>query len=346
MGFAEFLEQLPTEDDAPFSYAGLSELSGISRDEALELAGTWGEWPDERVVALLSRLGGLAEDDALLEFENVFAEALSLDQAHARSLAVNGLAECSDRRILARLSTLLSEDDSEEVRSAVAVALAHFAVMARDGKLQVRDVERLRAALDEALGRPGESLNVRRRALEAIGAFPDDEAAGHIRGAYASAEELLVQSAIFAMGRSSDERWLPEVLRALRSRSAAVRYEAAQALGGIGGESHAEHLEAAIDDDDAQVAIAAAEALARLGGAAARKLLNLAAQSDRSTVAEAALNALEILAEEDVLFEGEPGMLGIVGGELAGRSAVEEPEELGDEFELSDDFGSDRARWN
>ncbi len=345
MGLAEFLEQLPSENDVPFSYAGLSELSGISRDEALELAGTWGEWPYERVAMLLSRLCGLADDDALLEFDNVFTEALSLHHPDARSLAINGLAECSDRRILARLSTLLCEDDSEEVRSSVAVALAHFAVMARDGKLRAREVERLRASLDDALGRPGESLNVRRRVLEAIGAFPDEEAAGHIGDAYASGDELLVQSAIFAMGRSSEGRWLPEVLRELRSRSAAVRYEAAQALGGVGEEGHAEHLEAAIDDGDPKVAVAAVEALARLGGAAARKLLNLAAQSDRSTVAEASSNALQFLAEEGVLFEGEPGMLGIVGGELAGRSEVEEPDEL-DEFELSDDFGSDRARWN
>ena len=110
MGLTEFLEQISSEEEGDtFSFSSLSELSGISRDEVLKLVEIWNTWSDQRVLGLLSRLWGLAEDDALLEFENVFTEALNLTLPEARSIAVNGLTESSDPRVIVRLSKLLSD---------------------------------------------------------------------------------------------------------------------------------------------------------------------------------------------------------------------------------------------
>ncbi len=41
MGLNEFLDTVPNEEGSQFTYAGLSELSGLSTDEALDLAEAW-----------------------------------------------------------------------------------------------------------------------------------------------------------------------------------------------------------------------------------------------------------------------------------------------------------------
>ena len=347
MGLTEFIEQISSEDDGDtFSFSSLSELSGISRDEVLKLAEIWNTWSDQRVLGLVSRLWGLAEDDALLEFENVFTEALNLNLPEARSVAVNGLTESSDPKVIGRISKLLSEDNSEIVRLAAAQALSGFAIMARDEKLRPIDMKRLRISLDHALARPNESPNVRRRVLETIGAFTVDEVILHINRAYTSGDELLVQSALIAMARSSDSRWLPEVTQELKNPSAAVRYEAAQALGRIGDETHADRLKQTINDTDSHVAIASCEALAALGGIAAKELLAVAMQSDRSTLSEAALDAIRFLVEEDAMSGDKEGMFGIFGDEFAEEPISDVFENSGNEFHPFKNLETDSPNWN
>ena len=79
MGLIEFLDNFPESEDQPLSYAALSQLSGISRPEATELALTWEEWTEARRLELIERLTGLQEDHNDLEFEVVFKEGLRLD---------------------------------------------------------------------------------------------------------------------------------------------------------------------------------------------------------------------------------------------------------------------------
>ena len=85
MGLSEFLESAP-EEDGQFTYACLSELSGVSSEEAAILAGEWRNWGEKRMTGFLVRLNGLAEEDALQEFVPVFKEALKSQHAIAREL--------------------------------------------------------------------------------------------------------------------------------------------------------------------------------------------------------------------------------------------------------------------
>ncbi len=99
MGLSEFLESAPDED-GQFTYACLSELSGISSEDAITLAEEWRNWGEKRMANFLVRLDGLAEDDSLLEFLAVFKQALNSQHATARQLAVIGLAECDERWLI------------------------------------------------------------------------------------------------------------------------------------------------------------------------------------------------------------------------------------------------------
>ncbi len=334
MGLSEFLESAPREENEQFTYACLSELSGISAEDAVTLSAEWQKWDEQKMATFLIRLNGLAEEDSLMEFVAVFKQALSSPFATGRKLAIAGLSECDERWMITRLINLMGSDESELVRSEAASAIAKFTALAAEGKLLKRDGDRLNEALLARLNDAGEVDEVRRRALEAAAVFGDKELVTRIRAAYESGEPEEVKSALYSMGRTSDNRWLPEVLEQLKSPDASLRFEAARSLGEIGEEPHVLSLADTLEDDDPVVAAAAAVSMARLGGSAAKKLLEQATESDQTAVAEAARNALKEMNLENILFEDEPGVFGIAPEDV-----------IGDDPDPDDDLGDEEDEW-
>ena len=314
MGLNEFLQQT-ADADAPIQYVALAELSGISSEEASELAEEWEDWPSERVRELLIRLGDLVESDARVEFETVFKTGLHLSDPRARTLALVGLTGCTDRSIIGRVIEILELDEAEEARAAAAVTLTGLCSLACEGKLHQRDGARLQTALAGVIESRDETIAVRRRALEAIAVFPGSQVTRFIEEAAREEELLMRQSALFAMGRTCSLRWLGHVDREMDSPEAAVRYEATLALGQIAGPDHPQHsrhlgqMEAALDDTDLEVQTAAVAALQNIGGEGARGLLLAATKSPEPTVARAAREALGTLRAEDALLDDVSGGL-------------------------------------
>jgi len=320
MGLNEFL-QMTADADAPFAYAALAELSGVSSEEASGLAEEWEDWPVERVRELLVRLGDLVEGDARVEFEAVFKAGLYLADAAARISAVTGLAGCGDRSVIGRMIEILEKDEAEEARASAAMTLTNLCSLACDGKLHPRDGGRLRGALGGVLESRNETTAVRRRALEAIAVFPSIGVDGFIEAAARHEDSLMRQSALYAMGRTCNPRWLGHVIREMDSPEAAIRYEATLALGKIAESDHPQHatqlghLEAMLDDTDLEVQVAAVTALQNIGGEGALGLLRAATGSPEPTVAGAAREALEALRAEEALLDD-------VSGDLAGDAAT------------------------
>jgi hypothetical protein len=315
MSFSEFLAQLPEDETAPFGFAASAQLSGLSPDEADELARTWDEWPPERVRALFERLAGLAEEHTDLEFEVVFKAGLAVADAEVRLVSVTGLSESSDRTLAARFAALLEQDADARVRAAAAASMGTLCAIAAQGKLPGRGGERMRLALLRALEDRSEDAEVHMRALETAALFGGRQVSSLIETAFRSDDKRVRQSAICAMGRTSDARWLPSVLAQLDAVSAALRYEATVALGEIGGENDAVHLAGPLDDSDLDVQLAAVASLERIGGDAATRLLRQALRSPEPSVrdeAQAALDALEI----------EQGLSQPVGPEMRRRGGM------------------------
>ncbi|MBI4220525.1 MAG: HEAT repeat domain-containing protein [Chloroflexi bacterium] len=310
MGLEEFLAKLP-EHDRPAPYRVLAELSAVSDEEAKRLSEIWSAWDPGYLRQLMKRLVSLAEENALYEFDSVFRTGLKDRNASVRAISVAGLAESSDRRLPQHLARLLVEDPSEEVREAAAMGLARFAMAACEGKLIQRDYDRIRHALTFALDRKNETRDVRRRAIEALGVFPLHLTEPYILKAYQSGDRVLQQSALYAMGRSGNRRWLPEISTSLVSESPAVRYEAVTALGFIGEDGDTQLLVGALEDDDLQVRASALIALGRMGGTAARRILKRELRNKNPTLSAAAQEGLEELDMGDPLFGDQPGVLGI-----------------------------------
>ena len=325
MGLNEFLETVPDEEGGQFTYAGLSELSGLSSDDARDLAEEWEEWSEARLVNFLHRVVGLSEDNSLLEFDTVFKQALVIESAPGRKLALAGLAECDDRTLVAPLLKIVKSDSDDGVREDAALALARFAALGVAGKLLKPDVQKLGESLDEILADAREIDGVRRRALEAAATLGSSNVDVLIKAAFDSGDIEEVKSALYSMGLSSDQAWLPQVLQQITNTSPELRFEAARALGEIGEEPHVLQLASLLEDDDPVVAVAAIGSLARIGGDAAMKLIQEGTESEHTIVAEASQAAIREIKMENILFEDEPGIFGMTSQEDEVQ-VVEDPE--------------------
>src|SRR5205823_14859651 len=107
---------------------------------------------------------------------------------YVRVLAIEGLAEDEDFRTSDRLVALLERDPKASVREAAAMSLRHFALLAEWGRLYQPSGRRLRSALLASVANPREESAVRRRPVEATGAFSGDDVREVIERAYAAGD--------------------------------------------------------------------------------------------------------------------------------------------------------------
>ena len=164
-------------------------------------------------------------------------------------------------------------------------------------------------ALLATLTDPAESMHVRARALEsasilgghvtvmgAIDDFFDDDDAG------------FRSTAIYAMGRSLQARFLPTILNETSSDDAEIRYEAARAAGFLGDTEALPVLAELARDEDAEVRQAAINAMGEIGGTAAHRYLRRLAEEASDTEIELIEAAMEdaSIVRDPLLLDDEP----------------------------------------
>lgn len=290
----------------PLAASRLVSLSNLAPEELSPLAKVWPGIAVDRRRSILEELVGLAEDNVELNFDAIFLAALDDADAEVRSSAVRGLWEYEGRDLIEPLVALLHNDAEAMVRAEVALALGRFALRAEFQELRARDAERVESALRQTITNGDEVTEVRARAVEAVSARSVPWVHAVIREAYASPERRLRVSAVHAMGRNCDPRWLPDLLGELTNEDAEMRYEAVGACGAIGDKGCVPHLLPLIEDEDAEVQSAAIDALGQIGGSEAKQALRRALQHPRGHVREAALAALaEVDLEDDSLGPGQ-----------------------------------------
>ncbi len=294
------LSELSYEESA-FRSAGLTPLSGLTPDELVQFDATWAGLSPQRRCAVLARMSELGEHTIELDFIPIFLRCLTDRNDGVREQAARSLWECDDRAVIRPLIMLLDEDRSSSVRAAAATSLGRFAALAAEGKLLWRDGERVQGALLAAIA-TDEEPEVVCRAIESVAPFKSGQVDRVIEDAYVGSDPGLRCSSIYAMGRTSDTRWLPTVLAEMESDDPSVRFEAANACGLLGDESTAPHLISLLMDEDVQVQLAAVEALGSVGGELARRALERCTESEEGSLAEASRTALENLELDDSLL--------------------------------------------
>ncbi|MDP7628294.1 MAG: HEAT repeat domain-containing protein [SAR202 cluster bacterium] len=290
------------DENRPLEHQRLIELSGLDTTEKTELVSSWPNISNDRRMDIVVQLSEIAEQELGFDFSTVFFISLRDQDARIREKAIMALWEVDDRSIIRLLTELLINDPTANVRAAAATSLGKFAMMAQEGKLIPKDHRHIRSSLLTAVQAADETFEVRRRALESVAVFGEPEVDDLIRKTHDSDEVKLKQSAIFAMGRSSEERWLPTVIRDLSDTSPAIRFEAVNAMALIGNQDAVANLIKLLDDEDPEVQIATARALGNIGGNVAKQALSDCLENADEALEEAASEALnEITFDEDPL---------------------------------------------
>jgi HEAT repeat protein len=276
--------------------ASLTFLSDLGSEDRGALRQAWPGLPLERRRDIVSRLAEMAEDNIELDFRHVFLNALDDADPDVRVAAIEGLFEDESRLLLTALLRLVRDDPDEAVREAAAKALARFTFLAHCDKLKGNSDD-LRSTLMKSATNTGEDEDVRRRAVEALGYYTGDtDIEGLIAELYRNGGKG-AESALFAMGRSSDAKWEPIIMHELESKRPAMRFEAARAAGEMALQDALPFLVRMSDDDaDAELRLMALWSLGQIGGRPAREALNRALESPEQSVRDAAQEALDELS--------------------------------------------------
>ncbi len=285
------------DETTPLSIPRLFWLSDLSDEEFAQVAQVWLTLSTARRRAIMSHLVDLSEENTEVDFGRVFRMALSDPDPEVRALAIDGLwYEDQDLQLMRRFFELFEKDPAPEVRARAAIGLGRYFYNACImEQIPLSAVQPAIEALRRAFYDPTEPLEVRRRALEALGNTLEPDLPMMIEQAYADPDERMRVSALFAMGRTGETRWTPYVMEALRSPSPAMRYEAVVAAGEIGIREAVPLLEQLIEEGDAEIQEAAIWALGEIGGPRAREILTEIAQGEDEDLAALADEALEEL---------------------------------------------------
>lgn len=292
---AKLLAELP-DSEKPLVSTKLAYLSDLSSSETKLFRQVWAKITPERQYQILSHLIQISESNPKLDFDNIFGLCLQASDERVRLQAIVGLAATEDASFVRPLIHLMETDEAETVRAAAAVVLGNFALLAELGKLSSTCGAQIYSALIGVLEGEGESVTVKRRALEAVAPFSLPQVEESINQAYHSNDVRLKASAIHAMGRNCDLKWLPIVTKELSNCEVEIRYEAAEACGELEAKEAVPYLISLVDDEVAQVSEAAIRALGKIGGEEAKETLHSLLSSPEETIRKAAKAALAELA--------------------------------------------------
>jgi HEAT repeat protein len=286
----------------PLLSSRLTELSNLNAQELALFEQAWKTIEPKRRRQIIYRLVELAEDNFELDFDDIFKNRLKDEDADVQSKAIEGLWESEETCLIDPLIELLEPESPEKVQATAATALGKFAMLAELEKLRPKHKTRVCRTLLGVIEDTSRSIEIKRRALEAAAPLSLPQMEKAIARAYRSGVPRLKTSAIFAMGKRCDPRWLPILIKELTNADAEIRYEAASACGELGEKETAPYLSKLTTDPDIDVQLAAIQALGKIGGPEAKDSLERCLTDDSEVIQQAAEEALnELGADENPL---------------------------------------------
>lgn len=247
---------------------------------------------EQEKVELLSQLASREEpDESQLDLYSVLMDDPS---GEVRKLAISAVWDAPELRYISPLMDKVEQDPDEEVRARAASVLGiyvHNGVVAMD--LPETELLCIRRFLLETIRDENVSMQVRRMALEAVSFDTDEDVAELIEWAYGHADKEVRMSAVFAMGRSSSERWIDFIVNELDSEDRDLKMEAIGAAGDAFVEEATPKLRGLAMSSDRDVRLQAIWALARTRGPGALEVIELCATETDREVRQAATDAIE-----------------------------------------------------
>lgn len=261
-------------DASTISSAVIYGLSDLGEKELARLSPVWADLPLGYKHRVLRQLVETSEAAFELNFDALAYSTLSDDASLLRAAAID-LLWCNESvSTMRKLMDIARDDTSPEVRAKAFSSLGRFILLGEYGDIPANDA---RKAQDLALAtyrdhhRP---VEIRCRALEALGNSSRAEAEGLIREAYSNGNHMLKVSAIYAMGRTCNKIWRDIVLEELESGDNQIVYEAIQACGTLQLTESVPLIRESISADDREIQLMAIWALGEIGGKRAFEILS------------------------------------------------------------------------
>jgi HEAT repeat protein len=262
------------DETKPFPPGYLHRFSDLVPAQIKAMLKLWPGLSLARKQAFLGDLEELAEADTLVNFDDLARSLLYDPDAPLRTLAVRLLWQCKDPDLAPVFMDLLANDRDGGVRAAAATALGLFIYLGEVDDISPELWHQVEELLIHTAMQASEKL-IQRRALEALGFSSREEVPGMIEAAYARKDPDWKVSAIFAMGKSADNRWSKQVLSNLHADNDEVRSEAIRAAGELGLGSARKILIDLLDDMDDKVdRREVIWALSQIGGQGVREQLD------------------------------------------------------------------------
>jgi len=287
----------------------LAALSDMHAADLKNFRQVWNTIDPKRRREIIIRLNELATDSVELNFNNIFLSCLHDPDEDVRGAAIDGLWENEEPALIPLLIDLMNNDPSEKVQANAALALGRFALMAEINSIAPKYAIQVGQALLDVFNDPNKAVEVRRRALEAVSPLSTEQVKAAIKTAYESRDERLKTSAVYAMGKNCDTRWMQLLLKEIKNSDAEIRYEAVTACGEIGDEDIMQYLIPAAQDEDIEVQLAVIQALGKIGGNEAKLYLQKNANDPNDAIREAietALSEISILDDMTVMEIAPP----------------------------------------
>lgn len=294
--FQKVLDVLIDDDkDIPRSY--LMEFSDIDANSLQMLLEIWPRVPLSRKLFLLDKLNILVDKHTLVSFDDLGRALLTDPNSEVRIRAMGLLVECEDHRLIPAYIEILTDDQDVSARAKAASMLGSFVQLGEFDSIPDEAQKQVEETLLKVFHSEDDSL-VRRHALEALGYSSREEIPTLIDSSFNRQDPDWKASALFAMGRSGDERWEDHVLHMLLAEHKHLQAAALHAAGELGLASARPLLlrmlmEEELDDIVASTAI---WALSQIGGEDTRiyleSLLDKAQDDEEIAFLEEALDNL------------------------------------------------------
>lgn len=272
LSIADLMKSLQEDDDLVLS--SLYLMSDLTPDELNHFCDEWAAVGDERRRIVVRHLADISEENFQVDFSSVFAHCLGDQSPGVRRAALDGLWDSERLSLLEPIVQLMLTDPDEEVRTVAAATIGHYVLLSEWEVIPFGSTDQAVAALLAVLDNEETPKALRRAALESVSASSHDRVNGLVEEAYDSGDHELQISAVYAMGRTVDKRWLQVVIDEMASTSSEMRVEAARAAGHIGSAEAVAELADLVADEDLEVQLAAIAAMGQIGGSLAIQILD------------------------------------------------------------------------
>lgn len=305
------------DEKTPINHQLLRNLSELTEPELAQFQAAWAHISPARRLELIRTLVEMAEEHIEYHFNPIFIWTMTDADPRVRVLSIEGLWEDVGAAFMPHFMNILIYDEDVDVRAAAAMALGRFIYRSEVNEIPGHRTENAVEALWDVYHDPHEHIHVRRRALEGVASSSHPGVQRLIETAYYHEDTLMRSSALYAMGRTADVRWIPYLLSELKNEAPELRMEAARSLGSLEATAAVDPMIRMLDDEaDTEVRFAILEALGEIGGEKAKQALQLTIDSDNEAEAEIAELAMEQLyAGVNNLYQLIDNVLGITADE-------------------------------